>query len=183
VILCVGFALLIAGIAFELGVSDAIGAFMAGVLFAGTAAAGRIEHLVTPLRDAFAALFFFAFGVSIDPGDIGGVVAPALAAIAVSLVLAVIAGVVTARINRLDRMAATNIACSVLARGEFALILVALATEAGLDPRLSPFVALYVLVLAIASPIMASQSHRLARLLPAGWFPANLSGFPSEDQS
>ena len=59
-----------------------------------------------------------------------------------------------------------------LARGEFALILVALATEAGLDPRLTPFVALYVLVLAIASPIMASQSGRLSRLLPARWFPA-----------
>lgn len=182
-ILCVGAALLVAGIAFELGVSDAIGAFMAGLLFAGTAAGRRIEHLVTPLRDALAALFFFAFGVSIDPGDVGRVTGPALAAIAMTVVLAAIAGVIAARINRLDRLAATNIACSLLARGEFALILVALATEAGLDPRLTPFVALYVLVLAVASPIMASQSQHLARLLPARWFPANLSGFPSEDQS
>jgi CPA2 family monovalent cation:H+ antiporter-2 len=172
VILSVGFALLIAGIAFELGVSDAIGAFMAGLVLAGTAAARRIEHLVTPLRDAFAALFFFAFGVSIDPGDISTVVGPALAAIAVSLTLAFVAGIVTARINRLDRLAATNIACSVLARGEFGLIIVALAIEAGLDPRLTPFIALYVLVLAIASPVMASQSGRLSRLLPARWFPA-----------
>src|SRR3954447_12560690 len=183
VILSVGFALLIAGIAFELGVSDAIGAFMAGLLLAGTAAARRVEHLVTPLRDAFAALFFFAFGVSIDPGDIGTVTGPALAAIAVSLVLAVVAGIISARINGFDRLAATNIACSLVARGEFALILVALATAAGLDPRLTPFVAEYVLVLAIASPVMASQSQHLARLLPARWFPANLSGFPSEDQS
>ena len=171
VILCVGFALLVAGIAFELGVSDAIGAFMAGVLLAGTAAASRIERLVTPLRDAFAALFFFAFGLSIDPSDIGLVTGPALAAIAMSLVLAVVAGVISARINRLDRLAATNIACSVLARGEFALILTALATQAGLDPRLTPFVAVYVLVLAVASPVLASQSARLARLLPPRWFP------------
>ena len=176
VILSVGFALLIAGIAFELGVSDAIGAFMAGLLLAGTAAARRIEHLVTPLRDAFAALFFFAFGVSIDPGDIGTVVWPALAAIVVSLTLAFVAGILTARINRLDRLAATNIACSVLARGEFGLIIVALAIEAGLDPRLTPFIALYVLVLAIASPVMASQSGRLSRLLPARWFPAVSGG-------
>ena len=94
VILTVGFALLVAGVAFELGVSDAIGAFMAGVILAGTAAAKRVERLVTPLRDAFAALFFFAFGLSIDPGDIGGVAGPALAAIGVSLVLAGVAGVV-----------------------------------------------------------------------------------------
>jgi CPA2 family monovalent cation:H+ antiporter-2 len=176
VILCVGFALLVAGIAFELGVSDAIGAFMAGVLLAGTAAARRIEHLVTPLRDAFAAIFFFAFGLSIDPGDIGRVTGPALAAIGVSLVLALVAGVISARINRLDRVAATNIACSVLARGEFALILVALATQAGLDPRLTPFVALYVLVLAVASPVLASQSPRLARFLPARWFSRTVTG-------
>jgi Kef-type K+ transport system membrane component KefB len=78
---------------------------------------------------------------------------------------------------------ARSIATSLLARGEFALILVALATEAGLDPRFTPFVALYVLVLAVASPILASQSDHLARLLPVRWFPANLSGFPSEDQS
>ena len=172
VILTVGFALLVAGVAFELGVSDAIGAFMAGVILAGTAAAKRVERLVTPLRDAFAALFFFAFGLSIDPGDIGGVAGPALAAIGVSLVLAGVAGVVSARLNRLDRLAATNIACSVLARGEFALILTALATQAGLDARLTPFVALYVLVLAVASPIMASQSARICRLLPRRWFPA-----------
>ena len=149
---------------------------MAGVLLAGTAAAKQIERLVTPLRDAFAAIFFFAFGVSIDPGDIGGVVAPALAAIAMSVVLAGVAGIVTARINGLDRVAATNVACSVLARGEFALILVALATAAGLDERLTPFVALYVLVLAVASPIMASQSARISRLLPRRWFPAGVSG-------
>ena len=77
VVLFVGFALLVAGIAYELGVSDAIGAFMAGVVLAGTAAARRIQRLVMPLRDAFAALFFFAFGLSIDPGDIGPVIAPA----------------------------------------------------------------------------------------------------------
>ena len=51
VVLFVGFALLVAGIAYELGVSDAIGAFMAGLVLAGTAAARRIQRLVLPLRD------------------------------------------------------------------------------------------------------------------------------------
>ncbi|MEZ5177233.1 MAG: cation:proton antiporter [Acidimicrobiales bacterium] len=50
VVLFVGFALLVAGLAYELGVSDAIGAFMAGLVLAGTAAATRIERLVRPLR-------------------------------------------------------------------------------------------------------------------------------------
>ena len=166
VVLFVGAALLVAGLAYEMGVSEAIGAFMAGLMFAGTAARKRIETLVMPLRDAFAALFFFHFGLIIEPGEMGEVLGPALAAVALSLVLAVIAGVGVARINRLDRKAASNIAFSVLARGEFALILVVLATEAGLDPRLAPFAAVYVLALAIASPLLASRSVALSRFFP-----------------
>jgi K+:H+ antiporter subunit KhtU len=166
VVLFVGFALLVAGIAYQLGVSDAIGAFMAGLVLAGTAAARRIQRLVLPLRDAFAALFFFAFGLSIDPGDIDQVVTPAAAAIVMSIVLAAVAGVGVARMNRMTGAAAANIAFTVVARGEFALILVALATQAGLDRRLAPFVAVYVLTLAVVSPILATHSAVFARLIP-----------------
>ena len=166
VVLFVGFALLISGIAFELGVSDAIGAFMAGLVLAGTASARRIQRLVLPLRDAFAAVFFFAFGLSIDVGDFGNVAGPAVAAVVMSLVLALIAGIGVARINGLDREAAANIAFTVVARGEFSLILVALALQAGLDERLAPFVAEYVLALAIISPLLASRSAELSRMIP-----------------
>jgi monovalent cation:H+ antiporter-2, CPA2 family len=139
---------------------------MAGLVLAGTAAARRIQRLVLPLRDAFAALFLFAFGLSIDPGDISQVIAPAAAAIVMSIVLAVVAGVAVARMNGMTGAAAANIAFTVVARGEFALILVALATQAGLDRRLAPFVAVYVLTLAVVSPILATHSAVFARLLP-----------------
>ncbi len=166
VVLFVGFALLVAGVAYELGVSDAIGAFMAGLVLSGTAARKRIERLVLPLRDAFAALFFFHFGLIIDPGEIGAVVLPAAAAVITSLVLALLAAFGAARINHLSAEAASNVAFSVVARGEFALILVVLATDAGLDERLAPFVAVYVLTLAIASPLLATRASSLAWIMP-----------------
>lgn len=172
VVLFVGFALLVAGAAYQLGVSDAIGAFMAGLVLAGTAARHRIERLVLPLRDAFAALFFFHFGMIIDPGEIGGVIVPVVVAVVMSLALACIAAIGAARINGLGAHPAANIAFSVVARGEFALILAVLATQAGLDPRLTPFVAMYVLTLAIASPLLASRSASLARFFPARLLPA-----------
>lgn len=172
VVLFVGFALAVAGAAEMLGVSDAIGAFMAGLVLSGTAARRRIERMVLPLRDAFGALFFFAFGLSIDPGDIASVAGPAALAIVTSLVLALAAALGAARINGLDRTATINIACSVVARGEFALILVSLAADAGLDARLAPFTAVYVLTLAIASPIMSTHTDTLARLLPQRLFAA-----------
>jgi len=174
VVLFVGFALLVAGVSAELGVSDAIGAFMAGLVLASTPAAPRIEKLVLPLRDAFAALFFFAFGTSIDPSQIGHVLGPDIAAVVVSLALAIVAGTGAALLNNLDRLAAANIAFTLVARGEFALILVALATDAGLDERLTPFIAVYVLALAVISPILASRSAYFSKLIPSRFFPARV---------
>ena len=121
-----------------------------------------------------AAVVVIAFGLAIDPGDLGSVAVPAAAAIAVSLVLAVVAGAATARINELDRQAAANIAFAVLARGEFALILVTLAAGAGLDDRLAPFVAVYVLVLAVVSPVLTHRSDVIARWLPERVVPSTV---------
>jgi CPA2 family monovalent cation:H+ antiporter-2 len=161
----VGLALLVAGVAEELGVSDAIGAFMVGTVLAGTMVAERIERLVLPLRDTFAAAFFFAFGLTIDPGDVGDVAVPVAAAVLLSLVLNLLAGRVAARLNGFDRQAALDIGLTVLGRGEFSLIIATLAVAAGLDPRIGPFVALYVLVLAIAGPLLAGLSPTLGEWL------------------
>jgi K+:H+ antiporter subunit KhtU len=162
-----GVAILTAGVAEELGVSDAIGAFLAGTIIAVTVVHHRVERLVLPLRDAFAAIFFFAFGLTLEPADAGKVVVPVLVAILVTFLLNLIAGVIAARLNGQDAGAAARIALTVLARGEFSLILAALALEAGLDERIGPFVGLYVLVLALVAPVLASRPDWLARLLPS----------------
>lgn len=169
----VGFAVLIAGIAEELEVSDAIGAFMAGLVLAESPVARRIEHLVLPLRDAFAALFFFAFGLTIDPGDAAEVAVPVAVAAALSLLLNVAAGVIAARIEGFRPGAAANTGLTLLGRGEFSLILASLATTAGLDPRIGPFVGLYVLVLAILGPVLTLRSASVARLIPPWLVPAS----------
>ncbi len=169
-VLFVGLAIFGAGVAEELGVSDAIGAFMIGMILAETNLKHRIEKLVLPLRDAFAAVFFFAFGLTIDPGDIGSVGTAVVAAVALSIVLNVLAGTIAARLYRFNRRAAANIGLTVLGRGEFSLILATMAAAAGLDPRIGPFVALYVLALAILGPLLASRSGILAAWLPAGFF-------------
>ena len=53
-----------------LGVSDAIGAFMIGLILAATPNAQRLRDLTHPLRDGFGAIFFFHFGLTIDLGDV-----------------------------------------------------------------------------------------------------------------
>ncbi len=168
----VGLAVLVAGLAHAAGVSDAIGAFMIGLVLADSPVSGRVKKLVLPLRDTFGALFFFAFGLTIDPNDLASVAGPIAIAVAMSLVLNVTAGVLTARIYGYGQRAAANIGFTVLARGEFALVLASLAIAAGLDPRIGSFVAGYVLVLALGAPLLAANTRRLARFMPVRANPA-----------
>jgi CPA2 family monovalent cation:H+ antiporter-2 len=165
----VGLAVLTAGVAAELGVSDAIGAFMAGLILAESPVAGRIDRLVLPLRDTFAAVFFFAFGLTIDPADVGSVAWAVAAAVLASTILNLAAGVIAARMHGFQRGAAANIGLTILGRGEFSLILATLAVGAGLDPRIEPFVALYVLILAILGPLLATRSRSVADRIPGQW--------------
>jgi CPA2 family monovalent cation:H+ antiporter-2 len=162
----VGLAVLVAGIAEEVNVSDAIGAFMAGLVIAETSAAPRVRKLVLPLRDTFAALFFFTFGLTVDPGDVASVAGPIAIAIVMTVVVNLVAAVVVSRRSGLGRVPAANLATTILARGEFSLIIAALGAEAGLDRRVVPFVAGYVLILALSAPVLAARSTWVARGLP-----------------
>jgi CPA2 family monovalent cation:H+ antiporter-2 len=49
------------------GYSVALGAFLAGSMVAESGEAQSIEHLVTPLRDIFGAVFFISVGMMLDP--------------------------------------------------------------------------------------------------------------------
>jgi CPA2 family monovalent cation:H+ antiporter-2 len=165
-VLVVGLVALVAGLSEQVGVSDAIGALLIGLVVSRTSLQERVVRLVLPLRDVFAAVFFVVFGLSIDVGDLGGVAVPAIIAAVVTLVVNLTAGVVTARLFGFNQRGAVNVGLTILGRGEFSLILATLAIAAGLDPRIGPFVALYVLILAIVSPLLAAQSQVFARRLP-----------------
>ncbi|CAM5506694.1 cation:proton antiporter [Streptomyces fimicarius] len=168
VISFLGMAVFVAGVSEMFGVADAIGAFMVGLMLGSTSSGDRILKLVHPLRDAFGAIFFFAFGLSIDPGDLPSVLWPVLAAVALTLAMNIAAGLAAAKVYSFGAQATSNIATTLVARGEFALILATMAAAAGLDERLSPFIAGYVLLLAVLAPLAAGRSHWLARILPGG---------------
>jgi CPA2 family monovalent cation:H+ antiporter-2 len=63
---CFGISLL----TYELGYSVAMGAFVAGVLVAESGKVAEIEPLVNPVRDIFAAVFFVAVGMLIEPAEV-----------------------------------------------------------------------------------------------------------------
>ena len=100
---------------------------MIGLILASTPAARRLRQLTHPLRDGFGAIFFFHFGLTIDIGDVLAVLPQVLVAAAATVVLAVVAGIVAARLHGLGRLGAANIGLTVLTRGEFSLVLASLA--------------------------------------------------------
>jgi CPA2 family monovalent cation:H+ antiporter-2 len=169
IILAVGFGVFTAGFAHLAGASDAVGALLAGMVVAGTGLAPRVERLLVPLRDVFAAIFFFWFGLTIAPDALGAIAPAVVIAVVVTLAFNVIAGVVAARIHGFGATEASNTALMLVSRGEFELILASLAVAAGLDSRVAPFAALYVLVLSILSPLCSARSSVLA-----GWLPDRL---------
>src|SRR4051812_10305385 len=64
---CVGICFAFALLAQRFGYSVALGAFVAGSLVAESGEGARIEHLLEPVRDLFAAVFFVSVGMLIDP--------------------------------------------------------------------------------------------------------------------
>jgi CPA2 family monovalent cation:H+ antiporter-2 len=130
------------------------------------------------LRDAFGAIFFFHFGLSIDPGALWEVAGAVAVAVAMTFVLCLTAGIVAARIHGFGRTAGVNVGLTVLTRGEFSLVLATLALGAGLDPRVGSLAAGYVLVLGVLGPLAVAHSPRLARLFPRRWF-ATTPRYPS----
>lgn len=162
-----GLALAFAGLGEILGVSDAIGAFLIGLVLGATRLRGRIEALAIPLRDVFAAFFFLNFGLALDPSTFGDVVVPVAVAVGMTLVVNGAGGQLIAWLNGLTPAQGINVSTMLHNRGEFTLILATLAAAAGLDPRLTPFAGLYVLSMAVIGPLLAVNSERLAALRPA----------------
>ena len=156
---------LFAGLAETIHVAEAIGALLIGLVLAETEHAHRIERLVVPFRDFFGAIFFFGFGLTIDPFSLGGAVWPALGAVVLTLIGNVVAGVLAGKSAGLSPAASVNIGLTIVARGEFSIIMANLALAGGLLTILQPFAALYVLILAILGPLLTKESARVAGLL------------------
>ncbi|WP_058303052.1 cation:proton antiporter [Gorillibacterium timonense] len=155
----------VAGFSETLHVAEAIGALLFGLALSETEHSKRIEHLVVPFRDFFGAVFFFSFGLGIDPSTLGSAVGLALIAAVLTILGNVVSGMIAGRKAGLSHKASTNIGLTVMARGEFTIIVANLGITAGLMPVLRPLSALYVLILAIIGPLLTKESKHVYKFL------------------
>jgi CPA2 family monovalent cation:H+ antiporter-2 len=147
-----GLVLLVAGAAQRLQVSAAVGAFLVGIALSGPLAR-QAHRLLAPLRDLFAALFFLFFGLEIDPASLPPVLLPAAVLGAVTVLTKVLTGWWAARRAGVGGAGRWRAGVALVARGEFSIVIAGLG--AGLEARLVPLAAAYVLLLAVLGPILA----------------------------
>ena len=155
----------VAGFSETIHVAEAIGALLLGLVFSETEHSDRIEHLVIPFRDFFGAIFFFSFGLSIDPFSLSSAVWLAIGAVILTLLGNFIAGLIAGRKTGLSYKASSNIGLTIVSRGEFSIIMANLGIAGGLTEMLKPFAALYVLILAILGPLLTKQSKPIFLVL------------------
>ena len=146
-----GAVLLVAGVSQRLQVSAAIGAFLVGIAVSGPMAQ-QTHRLLAPLRDLFAATFFFFFGLQIDPATLPSALLTAVLLGCVTAVTKVLTGYLAAGRSGVDRPGRLRAGMALVARGEFSIVIAGLG--AGLEPQLGPLAAAYVLFLAVLGPIL-----------------------------
>ncbi|WP_336775722.1 cation:proton antiporter [Paenibacillus sp. MMO-58] len=156
---------LVAGLSETIHVAEAIGALLFGLVLAETEHMKRIEKLILPFRDFFGAVFFFSFGLTIDPTALGGAVWLSLAAVAVTLIGNLTAGMLAGRSAGLSPKASVNIGLTIVSRGEFSIIMANMAKAGALMAVIQPFAALYVLILAILGPLLTKENKFIFNLL------------------
>ena len=147
-----GAMLLVAGLAQRLQVSAAIGAFLVGIALSGPIAA-QSQRLLAPLRDLFAATFFFFFGLQINPATLPRALPLAVGLGLFTALTKVLTGYWAARQAGVDRRARWRAGMALVARGEFSIVIAGLG--ASIEPQLGPFSAAYVLFLAVLGPVLA----------------------------
>ncbi len=127
----IGVCFLTAWVAHTFGYSVALGAFLAGSLVAESGHAEEIEHLVRPVRDVFAAIFFVSVGLLINPAlvvaNLGAVVVLTIVVIVGKIVGVTVGAFLTGSSTRTAIQAGMSLAQI----GEFSFIIAGLGLSLG----------------------------------------------------
>ncbi|WP_313695795.1 cation:proton antiporter [Halorarum halobium] len=156
-----GVTTLIAGAALTFGLSEAVAAFFVGTAFGETTHTERIEHVVAPARDFFAAVFFFAIGLTTDVTLLAGVAGLLAAALVLTTAGKLASGVIAGYVYGLDSTRSVRVGLGLVPRGEFSLVIAALAAGGGdgaLGTVIPAFAVGYVLAMSIVGTVLIQRA-------------------------
>jgi len=157
--LCFGYALL----ANIVGLSVAIGAFLAGVLVAESKSAEVSKLLSSPIKDMFVAIFFISVGALMDVSQLENYIFIAIVLIAVSIGMKFGGNMLGNIIFRQKRGKALRSAFSLAApRGEFSIVIVKVGVDMGaVSAFLFPLIGMISIITAIITPFLMKAGDKI----------------------
>lgn len=157
----IGSVFLFSGFVKSLGISEAFGAFLVGLIFAESGRLEPVERIALPLKDMAVAIFFFSFGVSIEiTSDFNKLIVALIPLFLVTSLGKIISGYLGARISGLGSFSSLRVGYSMVARGEFSIVL-AYAAPSGLG--IHALSGLYILLLTFVGILSMIYAPNLAR--------------------
>ncbi|MGI8315700.1 cation:proton antiporter [Halobacillus mangrovi] len=154
--LLVGIALAYGGLALYLGLSEVLGAFLAGMMLAEIGRIEKVEQTVFPVRDLMLPTFFIYFGTTIELGD-GVPMVGLLAAVLIwSVIAKVLLGVLGGPMYGLSKRVSLRAGLSLCARGEFSVVIASVATGV-----IKVFSGIYILIAAFIGMFLFEQASAI----------------------
>ena len=156
---CFGYALL----ANVVGLSVAIGAFLAGVLIAESKSAEVSKILSSPIKDMFVAIFFVSVGALMDISQLENYIFIAIALIAVAMGMKFGGNLLGNFIFRQSRNKSLRSAFTLAApRGEFSIIIIKVGVDAGVvSAFLFPLIGMIAIITTFISPFLVKASDKI----------------------
>ena len=156
---CFGYALL----ANIVGLSVAIGAFLAGVLIAESKSAEVSKILSSPIKDMFVAIFFVSVGALMDISQLENYIFIAIALIAVAIGMKFGGNMLGNFIFRQSRSKSLRSAFTLAApRGEFSIVIIKVGVDAGVvSAFLFPLIGMIAIITSFISPFLVKASDKI----------------------
>lgn len=173
-IIAMGLCFLMAVLALKSGYSLALGAFVMGSILAGTTEAERIEHIITPVKNLFGAVFFISVGMLVNPT----VMAENAFTITVLSVVVIVGMILFGTTGMLAMGQPLRIAMQsgfcLTQIGEFSFIIATTGMGLGvLDPQLYPIIVAVSVITTFFTPFFIKGAipcyNWLAHKLPKNW--------------
>ena len=156
---CFGYALL----ANVVGLSVAIGAFLAGVLVAESKSSEVSKILSSPIKDMFVAVFFVSVGALMDITQLDSYIFIAIALIAVTTLMKLGGSLLGNTIFKQSKEKSLRVAFALSApRGEFSIIIVKVGVDMGVvSAFLFPLIGMISIITAFMSPFLIKLGDKI----------------------
>ncbi|HEV8405444.1 MAG TPA: cation:proton antiporter [Nitrososphaera sp.] len=165
IMFALGTAFGLAFLSYELGFSAATGAFLAGVIIAGSKFSKQISVMISPTREIFTAIFFVTIGALMDLSLISLYWVP-VAIITLVTVFGKIGGVYAgARLFGFEKQFAVGIGLSMAQLGEFSFIVLKTGQDLGvISSMLFPIIGMVVALTTFIGPMLVKLGSRVITL-------------------